>query len=58
MQAFLQLQQVGAALQLSVWASNCSAFSCCGAWAVGPLGFGSCGSQALEHRLSNFGTQS
>jgi len=33
-------------------ASHCDVFSC-GAWAVGSVDFSSCGSQALEHRLSN-----
>ena len=43
-------------------ASHCGGFSCCGARALGPrasvvvaLGLSSCGSQALEHRLSSFG---
>ena len=39
-------------------ASNCSGFSCCGAWALGHVGFSGGGSWALEHRLSNFGTHS
>ena len=36
----------------SVQASRCG-FSCCKAWAPGRTGFGSCGSQALEHRPSS-----
>ena len=57
-QAFLQLQQAGAALQLSVWASNCSGFSCCGTPALGPWASGaaavrlqSTGSVMLAHGL-------
>ena len=30
-------------------------FSCCGAWAVGRLGFGSCGSRDLGCRLNSWG---
>ena len=43
-----------------VRASHCGAFSCSGAWALGTWasvvvahGLSSCGSQALEHRLSS-----
>ena len=43
-------------------ASLCGAFSCCGAWALGTWasvvvahGLSSCGSQALECRLSSCG---
>ena len=32
---FLQLWRVGATLRCSAWASHCSGFSCCGAWALG-----------------------
>ena len=49
---------------LIVVASHCGGFSCCGvralgAWAslVAAYGFGSCGSRALEHRLSSCGAQ-
>ena len=35
-------------------ASHCGDF-CCGAWALGRMGFSSCGSQALKHRLSRSG---
>ena len=38
-----------------VQASHCSGFSFCGAGALGRPAFSSCGSQALEHRLSNWG---
>ena len=34
-------------------ASYCGDFSYFGAWALGCLGFGRCGSQALEHRLNS-----
>ena len=40
----------------SSWASHCGGFSCCGAQALGHVGF-SCSSQALEHRLNSCGTQ-
>ena len=33
------------------WASHPSGFSCCGARALGCMGFSSCGSQILEHGL-------
>ena len=36
----------------SVWASHCGGFSC-GARALGCVGFSSCGSWALEHRLDS-----
>ena len=46
------------------WASHCGGFSCCKAQALGTRasvfvahGLSSCGSWALEHRLSSFGTQ-
>ena len=38
-----------------VQASHCGGFSCCGARDLGPLGFGSCGSWALEHGLNSCG---
>ena len=47
----------------SAWVSHCGDFSCCGAQALGmqasvvvARGLRSCGSQALEHSLSNYGT--
>ena len=43
---------------LSSWgalASHCGGFSCWGAWALEWEIFGSCGSQALEHRLNSCG---
>ena len=39
------------------WASHCSGFSCLRSQALGHLGFSSCGSQALEHRLGSCGAQ-
>ena len=54
----------GHSLLQCAWASHCSGFSCCGAWAlrvwasvVVACGLSSCGSQALECRLSSCGTQ-
>ena len=48
----------------SLQASHCGGFSCCRAWALGTWasvvvahGLNSCGSQALERRLSNRGTR-
>ena len=42
--------------------ASCAGFSCCEAWGLGmqasvvvACGLGSCGSQALEHRLSSCG---
>ena len=37
--------------------SHFSSFSCCGAQALGRVGFSSCGSPALEHRLCSCGTR-
>ena len=61
---FLQLQRVGATLPCGAWASHCSGFSCCGAWALGAQasvvvahGLSSCGSQALERRLNSCGAR-
>ena len=55
---------MGAILRCSAWASHCGGFSCCGAWALGmrasvvvARGLSSCGSQALELRLSRCGTR-
>ena len=62
-QAFLWLQRAGATLRCGVQASHCGGFSCRGAWALGTWasvvvahGFSSCGSRALECRLSSCGT--
>ena len=61
-EGFLQLWRAGATLHHSVRTSPCGVFSCCGAWALGtwaPVvvarGLSSCGSQALECRLSSCG---
>ena len=60
---FLWLRRAGANLHCSMWASHCGGFSRCGAWALGAQAsavvaceLSSCGSQALEHRLSSCGT--
>ena len=42
---------------ISAWASRSGGFSCCRTWAVRQMGFRSCGSQALERRLNNCGSQ-
>ena len=62
---FLWLQPVGATLHCGARASHCGGFSCCGAQALGTWasvvearGLSSCGSQALERRLSSCGVGS
>ena len=59
---FLQLRRAGATLCCGARASHCSGFPCCGTWALGTWasavaarGLSSCGSQALERRLSSCG---
>ena len=54
----------GAALHCGVRASHCGGFSCCGARALGTrasvvvaCGLRSCGSQALERRVSSCGAR-
>ena len=61
---FLYLLQAGSTLCCGVRASHCGGFSCCGPRALGMWasvvvahGFSSCGSQALECRLSSCGAQ-
>ena len=61
---YLWLQRAGVTLCCGVRASHCSGFSCCGAWALGARasvvvahGLSSCGSRALECRLSSCGTR-
>ena len=56
--------RAGATLRCGAWASHCGGFSCCGAQAVGArasvvvaCGLSSCGSWALEHRLSSCGAR-
>ena len=53
MRAFLSFRQTGATLSCRSQASYCGDFSYFGAWALECLGFGRCGSQALEHRLNS-----
>ena len=54
----------GATVRCGAWASHCGGFSCCGARALGmwasvvvARGLSSCGSWALEHRLSSCGAR-
>ena len=63
-ESFLQLWRVGATLCCSVRASHCGGFSCCGARALGAWvsvvvahGLSSCGSWALECRISSCGAR-
>ena len=56
------LRRAGATLYCGARASHFGGFSCCGARALGTQAsvvvacrLGSCGSRALEHRLSNCG---
>ena len=60
----LYLRRAGATLRCSARASHCGGFSHCGAWALGArasvvvaCGLSSCGSQALERRLSSCGAR-
>ena len=61
---FLWLRRAGATLRCGARASHCSGFSCCRAQALGAQasvvvvrGLSSCGSWALECRLSTCGTR-
>ena len=61
---FLLLWRVGVTLHCGAWASHCSGFFCCGAQALGmqasvvvARGLSSCGSRALERRLSGYGAR-
>ena len=61
---FLQLRRAGATLHRGAWASHCSGISCCRARALGTRAsvivahrVRSCGSRALEHRLSSYGAR-
>ena len=61
--SFLQLRRAGATLHCGARAPHCSGFSCGGARALGVWasvvvahGLSSCGSRALERRLSSCGT--
>ena len=62
--AFLWLQRAGATLRCGARASHCGGFSCCREQALGTRasvvvarGLSSCGSRALECRLSSCGAQ-
>ena len=61
---FFLVVQAGATLRCGAWASHCGGFSCCRARALGvrasavvARGLSSCGSRALEHRLSRCGAR-
>ena len=61
--SFLYLRRAGATLRCCAWASHCGGFSCCRARAlrtqasvVAARKLGSCGTRALECRLSSFGS--
>ena len=47
-EGFLSLWQSWAAFRHGAQASHCSGFSCCQAWALGCVGFSSCGSRVLR----------
>ena len=51
---FLQSQWAGVLSSYSPQASDCGAFPC---GALGHVGFRSCGSRAVEHRLNNCGAR-
>ena len=62
MPAFSSCGEWGAKLCCGAWASHCGGFSHCGTRALGTQasvlvvrGLSSCGSRALEHRLSSCG---
>ena len=52
---FSSCREQGLLSSCGEWASHCSDFSCCGAWAPG-MRFSSCGSRAPEHRLNSCST--
>ena len=54
-QAFCSCGKQGLLFTYVSQASHRGGFSCCRAQALGCVGFGSCGSQALEHRFSSCG---
>ena len=61
---FSSCRKQGLFSSCSVWASHCSGFSWCEAWALGAWasvlgahGLTSCSSWALEHKLNSCGTQ-
>ena len=45
--AFSSCSEQGLLSGCGVWASHCSGLPCCRAWALGRVGFGNCGTQAL-----------
>ena len=53
---FSSCSKQGLLLYLPCVSSHCGGLSCCRAWTLGCLGFSSCGSWALEHRLNSYGT--
>jgi len=53
---FSSCSEVGLLPRCDAWASHCSGFPCCTAWAPGHVDFSSCGSQSLESRLNSYGT--
>ena len=55
MQAFSSCGEQRLLSSSSEQASHYGSFSCCRAQALGLMGFSSCSSQALEHRLSSCG---
>ena len=56
-QAFLWLWRLGATLEFQCMGFSFQWLLLSWTWALGCVGFGSGGSQALEHRLSGCGTQ-
>ena len=54
---FSSYSEQGLLTSCSAQASDCNGFPCGRAQAVGRVGYGSCGSQALEHRLNSCGAQ-
>ena len=52
--AFSRFRERGLLSSCGVQASHGGGFSCIGARALGPVGFSSSGSQALEHKLSSY----
>ena len=54
---FLYLRQAGATLSCCEQASHCGGFSLFRSMGSKRVGFSSCGSRALEHRLNSRGAQ-
>ena len=53
---FSSCSEVGLLPRCDAWASHCSGFPCCTAWALGHVDFSSCSFQSLESRLNSYGT--